>query len=330
MAITAVDALIEPVTIAVTNRGPAGVAATVEIGTVTSLEPGGDSTVANSGTDTHAVLNFGLVQGDPGDAGSVAIGTVTTLDAGSSATVTNAGSASDAVLNFGIPKGDKGDPPDLTLGTITTGAAGSLASGSLTETDPDVYELTLTIPRGDTGAVEDIVAADITDATAAGIAILTAADVTAQRTALELGTAALSAAADFATAAQGELADTATQPGDLGSAAALNAGTGASEVVQLNGSAQLPAVDGSLLTGLPEAGQPIPTTSSFAVGTLLLCQKALGSAVANGATTAGSNLEVGSAGNNNANPGGTLSGTWKNVNGSTLNQYEHGYFVRTA
>jgi hypothetical protein len=40
----------------------------------------------------------------------------------------------------------------------------------------------------------------------------------------------------------------------LGTAAALDAGTGANNVVQLNGSAQLPAVDGSNLTGIATAG----------------------------------------------------------------------------
>jgi hypothetical protein len=36
----------------------------------------------------------------------------------------------------------------------------------------------------------------------------------------------------------------------LGTASALDVGTSANNVVQLNGSAQLPAVDGSLLTGI--------------------------------------------------------------------------------
>ncbi|MFC2097999.1 beta strand repeat-containing protein, partial [Bacteroidota bacterium] len=44
---------------------------------------------------------------------------------------------------------------------------------------------------------------------------------------------------------------------DLGTAALLDVGTGANNIVQLNGSAQLPAVDGSLLTGLASA----PVTS---------------------------------------------------------------------
>jgi hypothetical protein len=39
----------------------------------------------------------------------------------------------------------------------------------------------------------------------------------------------------------------------LGTAATLNVGTSASQIVQLNGSSQIPAVDGSLLTGLPSA-----------------------------------------------------------------------------
>jgi hypothetical protein len=49
----------------------------------------------------------------------------------------------------------------------------------------------------------------------------------------------------------------------LGTAAALDVGTSANNVVQLNGSAQLPAVDGSLLTNLPSGGSaPSVTVSS--------------------------------------------------------------------
>jgi hypothetical protein len=40
----------------------------------------------------------------------------------------------------------------------------------------------------------------------------------------------------------------------LGTASALDVGTNANQVVQLNASAQLPAVDGSLLTNLPSGG----------------------------------------------------------------------------
>lgn len=52
----------------------------------------------------------------------------------------------------------------------------------------------------------------LTASTAAGRALVTAADAGAQRTALGLGTAATTAASDYATAAQGVLAGTAVQP----------------------------------------------------------------------------------------------------------------------
>lgn len=44
-------------------RGPAGQAATITVGTVTTGEPGTDATVVNSGTPQNAVLNFTIPQG---------------------------------------------------------------------------------------------------------------------------------------------------------------------------------------------------------------------------------------------------------------------------
>lgn len=52
--------------------------------------------------------------------------------------------------------------------------------------------------------------------TAAGLALLDDADASAQRTTLGLGTAATTNSTDYATAAQGALADTAVQPEDIG------------------------------------------------------------------------------------------------------------------
>lgn len=56
------------------------------------------------------------------------------------------------------------------------------------------------------------------------------ADQAAMRTNLGLGTASVADSTDFATAAQGALADTAVQPGDLGNSATRNVGTTAGTV----------------------------------------------------------------------------------------------------
>lgn len=83
----------------------------------------------------------------------------------------------------------------------------------------------------------------------------------------DAGTAAASDTGDLATAAQGTLADSATQPGDLGTAASLDVGTSANEVVQLDGSSRLPAVDGSQLTNLPSGATQLSDLSDVNTST---------------------------------------------------------------
>ena len=131
-------------------QGPQGNAATVSVGSTTTLPVGQDATVQNVGTLYNAVLNFGIPQGprgpqgatgatgakgDKGDQGNpgpqgekgtnatVYIGTTSTLNPGSQATVYNSGTDSNAVLNFGIPKGEKGDTGPMPTIAQTTGQA---------------------------------------------------------------------------------------------------------------------------------------------------------------------------------------------------------------
>lgn len=52
--------------------GTDGKAATVKVGTVTTLQPGQPATVNNSGTENAAVLNFGIPQGKAGSGGGSA------------------------------------------------------------------------------------------------------------------------------------------------------------------------------------------------------------------------------------------------------------------
>ena len=73
--------------------------------------------------------------------------------------------------------------------------------------------------------------------------------------------------AELATVATtGDYTDLSNLP-TLGTAAALDVGTGASQVVQLDGSARLPAVDGSQLTNLPSAGGMVYPGAGIAVST---------------------------------------------------------------
>lgn len=50
--------------------GEDGVAATIQIGTVSTLEPGEQATVENVGTENAAILNFGIPKGEQGEPGT--------------------------------------------------------------------------------------------------------------------------------------------------------------------------------------------------------------------------------------------------------------------
>ncbi len=66
----------------------------------------------------------------------------------------------------------------------------------------------------------------------------------------DLGSAASASTTDFATAAQGTTADSAVQPGDLGTSASLNVGVSDGDVVQVQTGGKLPSLDGSNLTNV--------------------------------------------------------------------------------
>lgn len=98
--------------------GQDGTPATVTVGTVTTLEPGENATVTNSGTASAAVLDFAIPQGQPGyqgpagpagpagangQAATILVGNVYELAAGAKPQVVNSGNQYAAVLDFGFP-----------------------------------------------------------------------------------------------------------------------------------------------------------------------------------------------------------------------------------
>ena len=58
--------------------GANGTAATIQVGNVTTLEPGENATVTNVGTENNAIFNFGIPKGEPGQDGSGGGGGITT------------------------------------------------------------------------------------------------------------------------------------------------------------------------------------------------------------------------------------------------------------
>lgn len=159
-------------------KGDTGNAATIHVGSTTTLPVGQDATVENIGSQYAAVLNFGIPQGpqgpqgvkgdkgdtgatgpqgatgakgDPGQNATVYIGTTTTGAPGTQASVYNSGTENNAVLNFTIPQGAQGDlgPANtLSIGSVTKGAdAGATITG-----DAPNQTLNLVLPKGDTGA----------------------------------------------------------------------------------------------------------------------------------------------------------------------------------
>lgn len=110
MTITVLEPLSPPWQVAVTNRGPAGVGATIEVDpVVTVLEPGEPGAVVNTGNATHVVLEFSLPGGE---------------------------------------EGPTGPAPIISIGDVTTGTPGNAADASIDGPDGGPYELNLTIPEG--------------------------------------------------------------------------------------------------------------------------------------------------------------------------------------
>ena len=107
-------------------------------------------------------------------------------------------------------------------------------------------------------------ASAISDSTTAGRAVLTAADAPAQRTALGLGTAALSASTAFATAAQGIAADAAFNAGRVTIIGGADLSTKTGHFVTFNGSSQLvlPSAVTDRLLGVITTGAALGVASA--------------------------------------------------------------------
>ena len=127
--------------------GAQGVAATVSVGSVTTLAAGAQATVSNSGTAQAAVLNFGIPQGAPG----TGLGSGTGTSSGTFAAMYHAVSYN--TLYYAV------NSPNASA-TEASGSALAWVPQACTATELDVYSqqsgaITVTLRAGTPGAMSN-------------------------------------------------------------------------------------------------------------------------------------------------------------------------------
>ena len=144
----------EPAWTLVVEKGDKGdAAATVNVGTTTTLAPGNPASVTNSGNTSDAVFNFSIPSGP---AATITVGTVEDVIYGNPPTVTNSGDTSEAVFDFEIPAGRAAT---VSVGTVTTVVDGNDAEVTNSgDTSDAVFDFT--IPAGPRST---ITIGDVTD-----------------------------------------------------------------------------------------------------------------------------------------------------------------------
>ena len=160
----------------------------VEVGTTTTLEPGEDATVTNSGTDAHLVLDFGIPaghdgvdgeDGEDGEDGFSPIASVSKSGGTTTITITDKDGTTTAEVLDGEGAGDVMGPNSSTDGQIavfdgTDGKAIKGSAYSLAKSVPADAEFTDTKYTATTGTIGsasegEAITADEIDSWSAGV-----------------------------------------------------------------------------------------------------------------------------------------------------------------
>jgi hypothetical protein len=153
-----------------TIGGGNGAAATVQVGTVTTLGATSSASVVNSGTSYAAKLDFGIPRGSTGSTGpanSLSIGSVST---GATAAVSISGTAPSQTLSFVLqpgPQGSTGPANSLSIGSVSTGAT---AAVSISGTAPS-QSLSFVLPQGPAGPANSLSVGSVSTGATASVSI---------------------------------------------------------------------------------------------------------------------------------------------------------------
>jgi hypothetical protein len=135
-----------------TVGGGNGQAATIQAGTVTTIDATQTATVTNVGSAYAAKFNFSLPRGYTGPTGPATSLSISEVSTGTTAAVSISGSAPSQSLSFVLQPGPTGPANSLSIGSVSTGTT---AAVSITGTAPS-QSLSFVLPQGPAGPVTSL------------------------------------------------------------------------------------------------------------------------------------------------------------------------------
>ena len=135
-----------------TVGGGNGQAATIQAGTVTTIDATQTATVTNVGSAYAAKFNFSLPRGYTGSAGPANSLSISKVSTGTTAAVSISGSAPSQTLAFVLQPGPTGPANSLSIGSVSTGTT---AAVSISGTAPS-QTISFVLPQGPAGPVSSL------------------------------------------------------------------------------------------------------------------------------------------------------------------------------
>ena len=135
-----------------TVGGGNGAAATIQAGTVTTIDATQTATVTNVGSAYAAKFNFSLPRGYTGSAGPANSLSISKVSTGTTAAVSISGTAPSQTLSFVLQPGPTGPANSLSIGSVSTGTT---AAVSITGSAPS-QSLSFVLPQGPAGPVSSL------------------------------------------------------------------------------------------------------------------------------------------------------------------------------